>query len=870
MFDFQGSQCNKFTSRVLVAILVLSFSLGSGMPAYANLDAQYNSFDNDSLWNQASLLEAQELQADKDAETNLDYQDIWESQENLINQDRLHIFSLAMPQLENRERSVIVYLPSDYQTGEKSYPVVYVLDAQSLFIQANYSHEDRILNESLFQFYTRAFEGEAIIVGIEADPIYMWDEYGPWVNQNMYLWMDPYEANQVEGGEGDAFLDFMTQTLKPIIDERYRTLTDRENTSIAGYKMGGLLSVYAGLTRSDVFSNVMAMSPAVWFAESGQAWLSGNHLLIWIDRYGVPENVIFSLDVDSKDRVTDLIERPAILDSQGSKISFPQAYIEGTQALANGLLRRGVTTSEIISRIDNEAEWTTTVIEDPDVILREANFLSYLPLMLKPALIPPQITSASFATFTKSSVSSFTITTSGYPVPTISISGSLPLGISFIDDGNGTARIYGTPTATGTYTLTITAQNGVAPDATQTFTLMVVTPPLITSASSVAFTKSIASNFTITTTGYPVPTISISGELPAGVSFKDDGNGTARIYGTTNAIGTYNLTITAQNGVAPNATRTFTLNVIEGCPNSGSCLLTFAMSMSPYLSRTRNVTVYLPPNYNSGADYPVLYLMDAQHMFGYPIAYPADIDDWKIDELLDSHYSSTGKGVIAVGVWFDANYPWSEYTLTPNLNMDHWINGASQLVVPEGGAMIAFIRDVVKPAIDSRFNTLTDRTNTAIGGGSRCALLALHAGLHAPSTFSKVMSFSTAVWIAEGGTRVELPGLTTWYSDNGLGKWFARYQAPTNVKYFLYAGGNEVSTGSTIYDLPYVQKSTEIGEKIQLKYAYDSGYVRIKAALETEGVPLANIRAIRNPDGTHYPRVWRNYIIPNVLPFFGF
>jgi len=358
--------------------------------------------------------------------------------------------------------------------------------------------------------------------------------------------------------------------------------------------------------------------------------------------------------------------------------------------------------------------------------------------------------------------------------------------------------------------------------------------------------------------------------LPAGISFKDDGNGTARIYGTTNTTGTYNLTITAQNGVTPNATQSLTIKVVEGCPDSGSCLITFSLSMSPYLSRTRNVSVYLPPNYNSGEDYPVLYLMDAQHMFGSPIAYPTDIDDWKIDELLDSHYNSTGKGVIAVGVWYDANYPWSEYTLTPNLNMDHWINGASRGTAPEGGAMIAFIRDNVKPEIDSRFNTLSDRTNTAIGGGSRCALLALHAGLHAPSTFSKVMAFSTAVWIAEGGTRVELPGLTTWYSDNGLGNWFTRYQAPTDVKYFLYVGGNEVSTGSTIYDFPYVQKSTAIGEKISLKYAYDSGYVRIKGALETEGVPSGNIRAIRNPDGTHYPRVWRNYIIPYVLPFFGF
>ncbi len=938
-----------FTWLISVVFIFANFA-----PVFANSVSPLELLDENNPGAQEFAEENIEDLPTIDIESTSAFEDALNSRGTLINKDQLHLFSLAMPQLENRERNVIVYLPSDYQTGNKSYPVIYVLDAQSLFIQSSFSPEDRILNEALYQFYTREHGREAIIVGIESDPIHIWDEYGPWVNQNMYLWMDPYEANQVEGGEGDAFLDFMEQTLKPAIDERYRTLTDRENTSIGGYKMGGLLSVYAGLTRSEVYSHVIAISPAVWFAESGQEWLSGNHLLIMIDRDGVPDDVIFSLDVDSEDRVTQLVERPVILDSEGVKIAFPQAYVEGTQALVDGLLRRGLTASGIIGGIDNETEWTKTAIEDTSVILAGGNFFTYLPSIMKPAPIPPQITStstvtftkssassftittsgypvptisisgtlpagitftdnhngtaklsgtptatgtytltitaqngvvpnatqtftlkviasplitsASSATFTKSSASSFTITTSGYPVPTISISGTLPAGITFTDNHNGTAKLAGTPTATGTYTLTITAQNGVTPNATQTFTLKVVTAPLITSASSTTFIKSSASSFTITTSGYPVPTISISGTLPAGVSFKDDGNGTARIYGTTNTTGTYNLTITAQNGVSPNATQSFTIKVIEGCPDSNSCLITFSMSMSPYLDRTRNVTVYLPPNYNPGESYPVIYVLDAQHMFGDPIAHPADLDDWKMDEKLDSYYASYGRGIIAIGIWFDYDHPWTEYTLSANLNMDHWVNGASQLTTPEGGGMINFIRYVLKPQIDSRFSTLTDRNNTAIGGGSRCALLALNAGLHAPETFSKVMSFSPAVWVAEGGARVALPGLTTWFSNNGLQKWFTLYQAPTNVKYFLYIGTNE-QTGIIN---PYVQKEDVPGVQISIQYAYDSGYVRVRGALITEGIPKSNLYFIRNVGGTHHPSVWRNYIIPNVLPFFGY
>ena len=47
--------------------------------------------------------------------------------------------------------------------------------------------------------------------------------------------------------------------------------------------------------------------------------------------------------------------------------------------------------------------------------------------------------------------------------------------MTFVDNGNGTATLAGTPAAGtgGTYALTITAANGVLPDATQSFTLTV-------------------------------------------------------------------------------------------------------------------------------------------------------------------------------------------------------------------------------------------------------------------------------------------------------------------------------------------------------------------------------------------------------------
>jgi hypothetical protein len=86
----------------------------------------------------------------------------------------------------------------------------------------------------------------------------------------------------------------------------------------------------------------------------------------------------------------------------------------------------------------------------------------------------PKITSAGSTTFTVATAGMFTVTTSGTPaVTTIIVSGALPDGVTFTDNHNGTGTLAGTPTVSGSLTLTITASNGIAPSAVQTFTLVV-------------------------------------------------------------------------------------------------------------------------------------------------------------------------------------------------------------------------------------------------------------------------------------------------------------------------------------------------------------------------------------------------------------
>ncbi|MCW2758586.1 MAG: hypothetical protein JWO46_2332, partial [Nocardioidaceae bacterium] len=174
----------------------------------------------------------------------------------------------------------------------------------------------------------------------------------------------------------------------------------------------------------------------------------------------------------------------------------------------------------------------------------------------------PAITSANTVSFQNGQASTFTVTTTGYPTPAITRTGALPTGVTFTDNGNGTATLAGTPTQGGSFPLSLTAANGVTPNATQTLTLNVGQPPAITSAASATFTSGSAGSFTVTTSGVPtVSTITETGALPAGLSFTDNGNGTATLAGTPTDSGTFPVTLTATNGLSPNATQSLTVTV---------------------------------------------------------------------------------------------------------------------------------------------------------------------------------------------------------------------------------------------------------------------------------------------------------------------
>jgi hypothetical protein len=154
-----------------------------------------------------------------------------------------------------------------------------------------------------------------------------------------------------------------------------------------------------------------------------------------------------------------------------------------------------------------------------------------------------------------------TFTASGLPAATIAkLTGSFPNGLNLV---NGV--LSGTPSATGTFTGTVSASNGVLPKATQNFSITiaaVTVAPLITSAAPpAAGTVGVAYSHTYTATGNPAPTFSVTaGALPTNLVLDPV---TGIVTGSPGAAGTFTGTVTASNGVLPNATQNFSITIAD-------------------------------------------------------------------------------------------------------------------------------------------------------------------------------------------------------------------------------------------------------------------------------------------------------------------
>src|SRR5262249_36659149 len=152
----------------------------------------------------------------------------------------------------------------------------------------------------------------------------------------------------------------------------------------------------------------------------------------------------------------------------------------------------------------------------------------------------------------------------------------------------------------------------------------------------------------------------------------------------------------------------------------------------------RDIIVYVPAEYDpaSGRRYPVLYLQDGQNLFDPATAYVRD-SDWRVDQTADKLIDEQViEPLIIVGIYNTGERRIDEYTPTADASLG---GGSAGLY----GRMLV---EEIKPFIEANYSTLTDPSNTAIGGSSLGGLVSLYLGFAYPDVFGKVAALSPSVW----------------------------------------------------------------------------------------------------------------------------
>jgi predicted alpha/beta superfamily hydrolase len=166
-----------------------------------------------------------------------------------------HIEVLDVPLKDWGTRKIWIYLPPDYARSDKSYPVLYMYDAQNLFDRRSTAFgQEWKVDESLEELFYEENHSGLIVVAVDNS-----NRRG--CEYNVFA-EDPHPYCADGSAQGQSLNQAIVKELKPFVDERYRTRPEREHTAVMGSSMGGQMALAMGLLYPDTFSRVFALSPS--------------------------------------------------------------------------------------------------------------------------------------------------------------------------------------------------------------------------------------------------------------------------------------------------------------------------------------------------------------------------------------------------------------------------------------------------------------------------------------------------------------------------------------------------------------------------------------------------------------------------------
>lgn len=159
--------------------------------------------------------------------------------------------------VEGFPRTCRIYTPDEYeQDPERTFPVLYMHDGQNIFAHPQSALIDTwCANLTVEKLVAERCIEPWIIVGIDSGMGRL-EEYSGWDD----------ETHQTKG-RGEQYTRFIVNELKPWVDRTYRTRKEPRWTGVAGSSLGGLISLYMGQTKPDVFGRIGAFSPTVMWAK---------------------------------------------------------------------------------------------------------------------------------------------------------------------------------------------------------------------------------------------------------------------------------------------------------------------------------------------------------------------------------------------------------------------------------------------------------------------------------------------------------------------------------------------------------------------------------------------------------------------------